>query len=82
MAAFYEKVVRDFGDSETAIRLVAIDCRASRGLGDEHRVLVDDHEWAWITERATQQTVRREERRVKALHADRARERDRQDRED
>lgn len=46
--------VRDFGDSETAIRLVAIDCRASRGLGDEHRVMVDDHEWAWITERATQ----------------------------
>ncbi|MDO5699068.1 MAG: alkaline phosphatase D family protein [Dermatophilus congolensis] len=45
--------VRDFGDDGTVIRLVAIDCRASRNLDPEHRVMVDDREWEWIVEQAT-----------------------------
>ena len=45
--------VRDFGDDNTLIRLVAIDCRASRHLESEHRVMVDDREWQWIVEQAT-----------------------------
>ncbi len=45
--------VRDYGDEETTIRLVAIDCRASRDLDPEHRVMVDDREWAWVVEQAT-----------------------------
>lgn len=45
--------VRDFGDERAAIRLVAMDCRASRDLRSDHRVMVDDGEWAWIVEQAT-----------------------------
>ena len=45
--------VRDFGDDNTLIRLVAIDCRASRRLDPEHRVMVDDTEWEWIVQQAT-----------------------------
>lgn len=45
--------VRDFGDDDTLIRLVAIDCRASRHLEPEHRVMVDDTEWKWVVEQAT-----------------------------
>lgn len=45
--------VRDFGDEKAAIRLVAMDCRASRDLSIDHRVMVDDGEWEWIVEQAT-----------------------------
>lgn len=45
--------VRDFGDVHASIRLVAIDCRASRHLEPEHRVMVDDREWQWIVEQST-----------------------------
>lgn len=44
--------VRDFRDGDGVIRLVAIDCRASRALREDHRVMVDDHEWSWIVEQA------------------------------
>lgn len=45
--------VRDFGDERAAIRLVAMDCRASRDLSRDHRVMVDDGEWEWIVQQAT-----------------------------
>ncbi len=45
--------VRDFGDENTSVRLVAIDCRASRHLGIDERAMVDDREWSWIVEQAT-----------------------------
>lgn len=42
---------RDFGNGRLGIRMVAIDCRCSRRF-DDHRVMVDDDEWKWVTEHA------------------------------
>lgn len=44
---------RDFGDGDTSIRLVAIDCRASRQLAPDARTMVDHREWEWISKAAT-----------------------------
>lgn len=44
--------VRDFGTDECRIRLVAMDCRASRDLTPGHRLMVDDREWEWIVAQA------------------------------
>lgn len=41
---------RDLGTKNLAIRFVAIDSRCSRQLGAGHRRMVDDAEWAWISE--------------------------------
>lgn len=51
--------VRDFdfrdGDEDDSgvVRLVAIDCRASRRLEVERRLMVDDGEWDWVVRQAT-----------------------------
>lgn len=45
--------VRDFGDEQVPIRLVAMDCRASRHLEPGERAMVDAGEWEWIVEQAT-----------------------------
>lgn len=45
---------RDFGTADCPIRLVAMDCRASRDLTPGHRVMIDDREWEWIVEQASE----------------------------
>ncbi|CAN5743058.1 alkaline phosphatase D family protein [soil metagenome] len=40
---------RDFGNN----RLVVVDSRAGRVLGEENRKMVDDYEWDWVEEHAT-----------------------------
>jgi hypothetical protein len=40
---------RDLGDT----RLLMIESRGGRVLREDHRAMVDDGEWAWISERAT-----------------------------
>ncbi len=42
---------RDFGRS----RVLVVDGRAARVLDDDHRDLVDEGEWAWITERSREE---------------------------
>ncbi|GAB95924.1 hypothetical protein BJY21_002462 [Kineosphaera limosa] len=48
--------VRDFRDADDddagIVRLVAIDCRASRQLTNGPRAMVDDHEWDWVQAQA------------------------------
>ena len=39
---------RDFGGT----RLIAVDCRAGRVLEEGRRSMLDDHEWAWLADRA------------------------------
>ena len=40
---------RDFG----RVRLIMMDSRAGRVLDEEHRLMMDEREWAWVEERAT-----------------------------
>ncbi len=42
--------VRDFGNAETTIRLVALDVRCSRVLEPSRRAIMDDREFAWFLE--------------------------------
>ena len=49
--------VRDYGTGEGRVRLVAMECRASRQLGAGRRRMIDDHEWDWIIEQATSEPV-------------------------
>lgn len=45
-------VVRDFGNDELAIRMVALDCRCSRVLEPSRRAMLDEAEWNWFCENA------------------------------